>query len=295
MHRNNNRFDLNTLVIFRRVVDLNSLSKAAEELGINASTVSRKISEIEAYYGVKLLIRSTRALDLTEEGKALYRYCQNVDDVLRRSEDEIMLHQLEPTGILKVVVPVDLGNLLLQDALVSFSRKYPKVLLDLDFSNRQVDMLEEGIDIWFCIGEVSNKSLISSELLSYKRYLMASKTYLSEYGDISSIADLKAPHRQLKSKNPFIYQESDKSVLKQLPVALTVNSGYTIFKACASGLGLAFIMPNLVEKYDTDKTLVPILPNEIYQQSSVNMVYKERKLKPMRVEYFLAHMKSYFL
>ena len=175
MHRNNNRFDLNTLVIFRRVVDLNSLSKAAEELGINASTVSRKISEIEAYYGVKLLIRSTRALDLTEEGKALYRYCQNVDDVLRRSEDEIMHHQLEPTGILKVVVPVDLGNLLLQDALVSFSQKYPKVLLDLDFSNRQVDMLEEGIDIWFCIGEVSNKSLISSELLSYKRYLMASK------------------------------------------------------------------------------------------------------------------------
>ncbi|MFI3275616.1 LysR family transcriptional regulator, partial [Vibrio sp.] len=72
------------MTIFRRVVELNSLSKTAEELVINPSTVSRKISDLESFYGVKLLLRTTRTLTLTEEGKAFYGYCQNIEDLLVR-------------------------------------------------------------------------------------------------------------------------------------------------------------------------------------------------------------------
>lgn len=292
MHRSNNNFDLNTLTIFRRVVELNSLSKTAEELVINPSTVSRKISDLESFYGVKLLLRTTRTLTLTEEGKAFYGYCQNIEDLLVRSENEITNTQVEPTGVLRLVIPVDLGNLALNNALNEFAIKYPKVVLDLEFSNRSVDVVEEGVDVWFCIGEASNQSLISKHLMTHRRYLMASKEYLAQYGDINSIDEMTPPHRQVLNKNPFNYK--DKNAIKHLPYSVAVNSSYAVLQSCIAGLGLAYITKSMANKYDADQQLVTILESEIFSETVVNMLYPERKLKPMRTEYFLEFMSNYF-
>lgn len=294
MHRDNTGFDLNTLIIFRRVIELESLSKTAEELGINASTVSRKIVELETFYGVKLLHRTTRALTLTEEGRTFYNYCQSIGDLLQRSENEIMHTQSEPTGTLKVVAPVDFGNLALQKLLTQFAKKYPKVSLDLEFSNRVVDMAEEDVDVWFSIGEVSNQSLIAVKLLGFRRYLMASKDYLAAYGDIKSLKDVKVPHKKIRTRAPFTFEETEKNVLSALPVSFAVNSSYTAFQACVDGLGLAFINPFFAEKYDKESQLVTLLKEEVYQETDVYLVYKARKLKPMRVAFFIDYTKNHF-
>ncbi|WP_394141812.1 LysR family transcriptional regulator [Vibrio chagasii] len=292
MHRSNNNFDLNTLTIFRRVVELNSLSKTAEELVINPSTVSRKISDLESFYGVKLLLRTTRTLTLTEEGKAFYGYCQSIEDLLVRSENEITNTQVEPTGLLRLVIPVDTGNLAMSDALNEFAIKYPKVVLDLEFSNRTVDVVEEGVDVWFCVGEAPNQSLISKRVMTHRRYLMASKEYLSKYGNIESIDDIAPPHRQVLNKNPFNYK--NKNAIKHLPYSIAVNSSYAVLKSCLAGLGVAYVAQSLVNKYDTENQLVTILGEELWSEAVINMVYPERKLKPMRTEYFLDFMSNYF-
>ncbi|GAB7220365.1 LysR substrate-binding domain-containing protein [Vibrio comitans] len=292
MHKSNNSYDLNTLIIFRRVVELNSLSRTAEELQINASTVSRKIADLEEYYGVKLLLRTTRTLTLTEEGKAFYGYCQSIEDMLKRSENEIMNTQVEPTGTLRIVMPVDLGNLILIDAVNEFANKYPKVAFDLEFSNRPVHVVEEGVDIWFCAGEAQNQSLIAKRLLSYHRHLMASKEYVSKYGEIRHIEDLAAPHRQVKNNNPFHYHGKD--LLKDLPYSVSVNSSYAIFRACLAGLGIAYISPALKKRYDIDDQLQTILEEEANSRFWISMVYAERRLKPMRTELFLNFMVDYF-
>ncbi|MFA0438762.1 transcriptional regulator [Vibrio sp. 10N.286.49.C2] len=292
MHRSNHNFDLNTLTIFRRVVELNSLSKAAEELAINPSTVSRKISDLESFYGVKLLLRTTRTLTLTEEGKAFYGYCQNIEDLLVRSENEITNTQIEATGVLRVVIPVDIGNLALIDALNEFAIKYPKVVLELEFSNRTVDVVEEGVDIWFCVGEASNQSLISKRVMTYKRYLMASKSYIAQFGEIHSVSDIVQPHRQVKNTNPFNYK--DRNAIKHLPYSVAVNSSYAVMQSCLAGLGLAYIARSLTNKYDVENQLVLVLGEELASEAIISMVYPERKLKPMRTEYFLNFISDYF-
>ncbi|MCF4176857.1 LysR family transcriptional regulator [Vibrio sp. McD22-P3] len=294
MHRSNNGFDLNALKIFQRVIELSSLSKAAEELAINASTVSRKITELEMYYGVKLLHRTTRVLTLTAEGRSFYGYCQGVEALLQRSENEIMNNQIEPTGVLKIVAPVDLGNLILLGPITQFAKTFPKVKLDLDFSNRFVNVNEEGVDIWFNIGDDINQSLIARQVVHYKRYLMASQEYLAEYGKIDCLDDIKAPHRTIKSKNAFNYHHSKKDLLNKLPISLSINSSYAACQACIAGLGLAFITPTLAKKVDIESNLVTILKEDIYQETTINMVYKEQKLKPMRTEVFINHMTKFF-
>ncbi|CAH1583634.1 LysR family transcriptional regulator [Vibrio rotiferianus] len=294
MHRNKNDFDLNALRIFQRVIELNSLSKAAEELAINASTVSRKITDLETFYGVKLLHRTTRTLTLTEEGRSFYSYCQAVEDLLQRSEIEIMKNQIEAIGVLKIVAPVDLGNLIMLEPITRFAKKFPKVTLDLDLSNRTVDVVEEGVDIWFNIGDVINQNLIARQVVHYKRYLMASKEYLAEYGKIDCLDDIKAPHRIIKPNNAFNYYHSKKDILNKLPTSLSVNSSYAACQACVAGLGLTFITPALAQKVDINSNLVTVLKEDIYQETTINMVYKEQKLKPMRTEFFINHMKSFF-
>ncbi|EHJ9979885.1 LysR family transcriptional regulator [Vibrio parahaemolyticus] len=294
MFSSHKNFDLNTLNIFRLVVELNSLSKAAEKLGINPSTVSRKIVELEAYYGVKLLHRTTRSLTLTNEGLLFLNYCQTIEELLKQSESEIMNAQLEPSGVLRIVTPVDLGNMLLQEPLLQFANAYPNIVLDLEFSNRTVNIIEEGIDVWFTVGQVVNQDLIAKTLLHYQRHLMASKSYLAKCGAINSLLDIEAPHKQLKSKSAFSCSGSQKSPIDHLPVAFTANNSYTLFKACVAGLGLSFIASRFIEQHDKEGVLVKLLENEVSQESTINMVYKDRTLKPKRTECFIDFIHDYF-
>ena len=292
MHTRNNSFDLNTLTIFKLVVELNSLSKAAEYLTINPSTVSRKITELEKLYGVKLLTRTTRTLALTREGKTFYKYCQHIDDLLRQSENEITHSQNEPTGTLKIVIPIDTGHFLMTKALNEFALAYPKMTLELEFSNRQVDIIEEKIDIWFTVGEISNQRLIAKKLLTSKRSLMASHDYLEKHGHIQSIKDIAPPHKIIKNTNLFQYKYDH--LLKKLPYSIAANNSYAILQACKSGLGLAFISQALLKKDNNKENLVIILNDELTSEMTINILYLERELKPMRIVYFLDFITQYF-
>lgn len=288
----NNGFDLNSLMIFKHVVELSSMSKAAEKLGINASTVTRKLTELETFYGVKLLIRTTRTLTLTQEGKTFYESCLNVEDILRCSEGEITHNQTEPTGILKIVSPVDFGNLVLMDPLCEFGKKYPKVDLEIEFSNRQVDVIEEGVDIWLSVGETLATHLIAKRLININRGLMASPSYLQKYGTIASISDINPPHKQIKNTSPFSYLYSN--ILSDLPAQVSVNSTYAVLKACMAGLGLAFISKPLADKYTKDGELVRLLEDKLDYSVTIQMLYAERNLKPLRTQVFLDFIANYF-
>ncbi|OEF04968.1 LysR family transcriptional regulator [Vibrio genomosp. F10] len=292
MHTGNDRFDLNTLTIFKNVVELNSLSKAAEKLGINASTVTRKLNELETFYGVKLLVRTTRVLTLTSEGKTFYSHCLRVDDILSRSEGEIMNNQIEPTGILKVVMPVDLGNLLMLEPIFQFTSKFPKVVLDLEFSNRQVDVIEEGVDVWITVGEVQNPNLIVRKLSESVRKLMASPSYLAQHPKIESLKDIVAPHKRIENNISFKFEHDD--LLKGLPKSIAINSSFAVYKSCLAGLGLAFISTKLAEEHHRDGQLIYILEDELTSKTSIYMLYAERHLKPWRTQCFLDFMLNYF-
>ena len=154
------QYDPTDLLIFARVAEAGSFSRAAEWIGLPKSTVSRRVTLLEERLGERLILRTTRRLALTEFGQQLLEHARQiaaeVDAVKALSEHR----QSRPSGRLRVSMPSDFATLLLTDMLATFAAQYPEVSLELDLSPRHVDLLEEKFDLAIRIGELHDDTLL---------------------------------------------------------------------------------------------------------------------------------------
>ena len=192
------QYDPKDLLIFARVAEAGSFSRAAEWIGLPKSTVSRRITLLEEKLGERLILRTTRRLVLTEFGNQLLEYAQQiaveVDAVKALSEHR----QLRPGGRLRVSMPSDFATLLLTDMLTAFTVACPEVLLELDLSPRHVDLLEEKFDLAIRIGELPDDTLLVARRLHvFPVSLYAAPAYLEKHGEPQTPEDL-AQHRLLR-------------------------------------------------------------------------------------------------
>jgi DNA-binding transcriptional LysR family regulator len=141
--------DLNEINVFLKVVQLGSFTKAAKALDMPNSTVSAKVSSLEARLGVALIRRTTRKLFVTDAGQVFFDRCTVGLTEIKAAEEDVTLVQSEPQGVLKITAPVELGAILLPPVIAAYSKKYPKVLLEFQLSDRKVDLVAEGIDLAF--------------------------------------------------------------------------------------------------------------------------------------------------
>ncbi len=183
---------LTSLTSFVRTAETLSFVQAARLLGISASAVGKNVARLEHKLGVRLFNRSTRNVSLTAEGAAFLTRCQSILEQIQEAESELTssLSQ-QPTGKLRISLPV-IGYRLLLPALTAFSRLYPQVELDLDFSDRLVNLIDEGVDVAIRSGELADSRLIARKLGGFRFVLCASPTYLAEYGVPGSPAELAA-------------------------------------------------------------------------------------------------------
>jgi DNA-binding transcriptional LysR family regulator len=187
--------DPNDLLIFARVAELGSFSLAADKLGLPKSTVSRRIAGLERCLGERLLLRTTRRQTVTEFGLLLLEHARQVvaevDAVVALSEHR----QSVPVGRLRVTMPSDFANLFLADSLAAFVRQYPGISLELDLSQRRVDLLGEGFDVAVRIGDLPDDTLLAARRLRELSIgLYASTEYLTTFGEPAHLGDL-ASHR----------------------------------------------------------------------------------------------------
>lgn len=240
---------LGAMAVFARVIEAESFSSAARELGLSKSAVSKQIARLEDELGVRLLNRTTRRLSLTEAGTAFYEGCRRV--VAEAEAAELAVTQLAaaPRGRLKVNAPMSFGVREVGPALPEFMACYPELSVELVLNDRVVDLVEEGFDIAVRIARLGDSSLIARRLAPCRHVLCAAPDYLAVRGTPRSVEDLKE-HDCLQ----YSYQHSGEAWHLSGPGGeqqvrvrgrLRVNNGDALLTAALGGLGVA-LLPSFI-------------------------------------------------
>ncbi|CAB3648949.1 HTH-type transcriptional regulator DmlR [Paraburkholderia sediminicola] len=180
--------DLNDLYLFAQVIEHHGFTAAGEALGVSKSHISRRITDLEAKLGVRLLHRTSRRLSLTDAGEELYAHCRAMIAEAQAGEEAVRRRTAEPSGLVRASMSVAITDIVLARLLPRFMLRYPKVRLAIEASNRQVDLLEEHVDVVIRgLGvDVELSSLVQAPLGTVRWGLVASPVYLSETGTIGT-------------------------------------------------------------------------------------------------------------
>ena len=171
--------DLNEIAVFVSVAQLGSFTGAARALSMPVSTVSRRIADLEQQLGVTLIQRTTRKLTLTAQGRDYFDQCSEPLAHLYDAERVLTHSQRQPEGILRISVPVILGDPVFLGFLSDFLRNHPRIRLDLFITNQMLDLVAESIDVALRIGELKSSSIVARKLGTTVRYVVAAPAYLA--------------------------------------------------------------------------------------------------------------------
>ncbi|MBC45169.1 MAG: LysR family transcriptional regulator [Thalassospira sp.] len=284
------------LQVFLAVAKTQSFSKAGKELGISAPAVSKHIQALEERLSVKLFNRTTRLVNLTEEG-ALYadRISKVVED-LEEAENE--LHDLKacPTGTLKVNAPTAFGSHCLVQPLVEFANKYPNVVLDIDFDDRHVDVLSEGYDVVLRIGALPDSSLIARKLAPCPIYVCASPAFIEKFGMPQTPADLAnlpaTAYTRHHAQNTWSYKGPDGTTGQvELKQTLKANHADIMLEAAKAGLGITILPIFSCHGALASGDLVRLLPEyTIHPARNLYAIFPHKRSLASRVRLFVDHM-----
>ncbi|MFF7709733.1 LysR substrate-binding domain-containing protein [Pseudomonas sp. NPDC007930] len=237
--------------LFSQVLDAGSFTAAAEHLGVSKQLISRRVMALEARLGVRLLNRSTRRLDVTPLGQAYYDAAQRLLAEVEQVEQSIAGEQGEPRGVVRVSAPLSFAVEHLSALLPAFLQRYPGVTLELDLSDRNVDLLGEGFDLALRIGELSDSSLIVRHIAEVDRLWCASPGYLAAHGEPQTPEAL-AGHQCLPyghgRNETWRFERAGKAQAIQVSGRLRANNGEVLRDAAIAGLGIAYLPAFIVAK-----------------------------------------------
>lgn len=278
--------DLNEMAIFAIVVGSGSFTKAAEKLKLPKSTVSRKVSQLEKRIGVRLINRTTRNLKPTETGKLYYSECQKMLEQADEADRIVNNMQSEPSGLLRISTPLAFGTPFFIDVIKQFLEKYPKVNVEIISDNKQVDMLEQEVDIAFRVGPLSDSSLIARNIGTARLSLCASPEYIRKYGEPQSIQDLEKHTCISHPVSPWTFQTSNGKIEFVPRSRMIANDMEMIRKMVREGFGIGAVPQILISEDLNNKSLVKILPDISFQERTFYLVYPSRREPPSKVVAF---------
>ncbi|AFJ01420.1 Transcriptional regulator, LysR family [Methylophaga frappieri] len=292
------RATIEEMLIFKRIVEAGSLSKAAEQLDMAKSAVSRRLKMLEARLSVNLLQRTTRRQILTEAGEHYYRNCIRLLDDIAEVESQVSGGRSEINGRLRIAVPLSFGLDYLSPVLLSYQADFPNVSLDIDFSDQHVDLVAGGFDLAIRIGQLPDSSL-RARRLSYTRLLIcASPTYLEAKGMPKTPEDLRKNHVALhyyqRHENwPFI--DSGKRVDVVVDSIMQANNGQFLCHAAKSHLGLIRAPDFICHKAISSGELIKIL-SDYYIENHIGIyaVTPGHHYLPKRCEMLIDYIQSAF-
>ncbi|MGH1370620.1 MAG: LysR substrate-binding domain-containing protein [Cellvibrionaceae bacterium] len=278
----------NHMAIFAQIALHGSFSKAAERLKLPKSTVSLKLRELEEHLGVKLLHRTTRQLTLTEQGRQLLPRCQQMLETAEDAAQLIHGLQQEPQGSLRISCPFAMSESFLSELIIDYSRRYPKVKLQLISANNRVDLIKEGFDLAFRFGALEDSTLIARKIISSPRRLLASASYLEEHGEPLAPSDLRS-HRCLVSEYTaqwtFMKGSREHRISPQPFVQVTDVSFAK--KLALEGVGICMLPDLFSQDAVADGSLKPLLPDYNMQPVDLNLILPSRGLQSASVKCFV--------
>ncbi|MDY1038438.1 LysR family transcriptional regulator [Enterobacteriaceae bacterium RIT714] len=296
--KRNERIDRVELMrTFVRIVDSGSLSAAARQLGTTQATVSRRLQSLETLLGVKLLLRTTHATKLTDDGERCYQHARRVIDSWLALEDEVGQAEDEPVGILRVRAPHAFGQEQLLTPLTQFLQRYPQVSVEWMLNDRSADFLSDNIDCAIRVGAEIDPATVSVLLAEVPRSVVASPALLARYPLPVKPEDLGAmPWIALSSfyrQHIELYDGgSPQPVRVAISPRLSTDSLYVARNTAVSGLGVAVVSSWAVEEDIRQGRLVHLLPEWQPLALPVHLVYPWSRYQPARLRYFLELMRE---
>ena len=283
--------DLNSLIIFAKVIEANSFSEAARRLDMPISTVSRRIADLEDLLGVRLLERSTRSLRLTDIGAEILEHARRGAE-LSEMIDSIVSNQLtKVSGTLRLSAPPSLSDSLLAPLLCAFQASYPDVRVQVIVSDRMVDHIGEGVDLAFRIGPLKDSSLVARKILRYRHQLVASPAYLATVKPPETPQDLLGrpllafSHGRPRTKWNFIGMDGKQETITFQPY-ISMNDFAGLISALLSQGGIGDLPPVVQPERMRDGQLIEVMPDWRFPVFDLLLVHLGNRHIPRPVRVF---------
>jgi DNA-binding transcriptional LysR family regulator len=286
---------------FVAAADEASFSAAARRLGLTPAAVSKSVARLEAGLGVRLFQRSTRSLSLTAEGERLYRQIRLPWTEIGDALADLRQDAGKPAGTLKVAMAPAVGRMYFVPLLAGFLERYPDVVPDLHFDNRQVDLIAEGFDVAIGGGVELTDALVARELAVARSVLVAALSYLQRFPAPSEPEQLSR-HRGLLRRAlgsgrlmPWtLKNDAGSEVVANVRPVAVLDDPEAIARAAASGLGIAMLpMPHALPLLESGE-LVRVLPAWHGLNRPLSIYYSSRKLLPAKVRVFVDYVVEQF-
>jgi DNA-binding transcriptional LysR family regulator len=279
--------------MFREVAKYQSFTKAAAALDISSAAVSRQVKTLEQRLGLLLLHRTTRSVALTEAGKDLF-------EALNRSEVEVSscLDQLaqghdKPSGKLKINAPMAFGERFLISPIAEYARLYPDVILDIEFDDKRVHLIEEGYDLVIRIGALEDSGLVAKRLCDFPSHICASADFVDQYGKPLIPENLrKLPFVQYTNNplgNTLNYREpGGREGSVSLAPAIYTNSLAMLVESTLKGIGFSRLPAFAVESHIESGELIRLLCEfECLPERAIYAIYPDKRFLPLKVRKFI--------
>ena len=285
---------LSAIAAFVQAAEMRSYSEAARHLGVSASAVGKSVCRLETRLGVRLLHRSTRSITLTAEGAVFLERCRRILCELESAELELSETRQAPQGRLRISLP--LVGMLVMPALTAFMHRYPAIELDVDFSDRLVDVINEGFDIVMRTGEPTDSRLVSRPVGNYRLLLVAAPGYLANRGTPRSPADL-LHHACLQHRFPSTGKLEPWSLKRDagmaewtVPASMVCNTSAALLDVAVAGLGIACLPDFLVRPALLRGELVSVLDAHVEHQGTFRLLWASSKHLAPKLRVFIDFM-----
>jgi DNA-binding transcriptional LysR family regulator len=285
--------NLNEILVFIAVVDAGSFIAGGQSMGLTRSAAGKAVVRLEDRLGVRLLNRTTRTLSLTDEGRVFYARALQILAAVDDAEASVAGPVGTPRGLLRLTVPDAFGRLVLLPLLQKYLEAWPDVQIEVSFTDRLADIVEEGFDLAVRIGSVnSDKQLVSRVVARYKAMLCAAPSYLAEHGEPLSIDALAGHHCLFFSsrtrRQSWRFRDDQGSWIKAPGRSrLRLDSGEAIRDAAVAGLGIA-LLPDFLVAQDLDAgRLQQVLPDLEAGDVEIVTIYPSKRLLEPRVRRFI--------
>lgn len=264
--------------VFVQVAETRSFVLAGRQLGLSSSAVSKSVARLEESLGVRLFHRSTRSITLTAEGAQFLSRSRRILAEMDAARLELSQAAEKPSGRLRVSLP--LVSTLVLPVLAEFMRQYPEIELDLDFTDRLVDVIDEGFDAVVRTGEPADSRLSARRLGSFTMLLVASPAYLAQQGEPQQPRDL-LQHRCLHFRFPHTGRLESWPLAEaetlSLPVSMTCNNIETRVCFALQGLGIACLPDFAIGRQIADGSLVPVLSGQVSRTGTFHILWPASK------------------
>jgi DNA-binding transcriptional LysR family regulator len=276
---------LGSLNAFVRAAETRSFTVAGRQLGVSSSAIGKSVARMEERLGVRLFHRSTRSITLTAEGALFLDRCRRIFSEIEAAELELSQTQQAPRGTLRVGLP--LVGMLMIPTLAAFMRTYPEIMLDLDFSDRIIDVIEEGFDAVVRFADAGDTRLMSRALGTYRRRLVAAPAYLAAKGVPKTPDDLKAHaclHHRFPTSRRFEQwplPPEQAGVEIELPKTAVASTLEPLIYMAEQGLGIAYLPDFAIGRQLREGLLVTVLDDYTDRSGPLRVLWpSSRHLAP---------------